>query len=139
MKKVVTSALSLVLCLCFCVCLVSCDDVEKKGIWENADYLKDTTVGEGSKEVTVIISGEEQSITLTVKTDESTLGEALYKLKLINNASFFDTLIGMKADWNEDQAYWAFYDGEGNYMQVGVGEATISGGETYKFVYTVGF
>lgn len=139
MKKVVTSALSLVLCLCFCVCLVSCDDVEKKGIWENADYLKDTTVGEGSKEVTVIISGEEQSITLTVKTDESTLGEALYKLKLINNASFFDTLIGMKADWNENQAYWAFYDGEDNYMQVGVGEATISGGETYKFVYTVGF
>ena len=49
--------------------------------------------------------------------------------------SFFDTLNGMKADWNADQAYWAFYQGE-NYMSVGVNETVIEGGEHYRLVYT---
>ncbi len=140
MKNVLKSAFALLLCLAFSVCLIACNDVEKTGIWESATYLNDTTVGEGQKEVTVIISGEEQSITLTVKTDEKTLGKALHKLELINNDNgLFDTVIGMKADYSKNQSYWAFYDANDNYMNSGVFDTEISGGEIYKFVYKIGF
>ena len=41
----------------------------------------------------------------------------------------------MKADWDKDQAYWCFYEGE-EMMMVGVNATEISGGEHYRFVYT---
>lgn len=138
MKTAIKNTLAIVLSVVFILCLVSCGEkVDATGLWENATYLKDTTVGKGEKTVLVDVEVEDQKITLTIKTDKATLGEALYELELINDASFFDTLNGMKADWNADQAYWAFYKGE-EYMMVGVGDAEISGGEHYRLVYTKG-
>ena len=128
--------LSVILTVVCILGLVSCGDkVIPEGLWENATYLKDTTVGNGAKTVLVDIEAGEQKITLTVKTDKATLGEALFELGIINDASFFDIVNGIKADWNADQAYWGFYHGE-DYMMVGVGDATISGGEHYRLVYT---
>lgn len=130
------TTLSVILSVVMILCIVSCGEkVEATGPWENATYLKDATVGKGEKTVLVDIEVEDQKITLTVKTDKATLGEALYEHGLINDAAFFDTLNGMKADWNADRAYWAFYKGE-EYMMVGVGDAKIEGGEHYRFVYT---
>jgi hypothetical protein len=131
------STLLIILSIVFILCLASCNEpaVEKKGLWENATYTKDTTVGKGAKEVKIDIVADDQTITLTVKTDKATLGEALYEQGLINDPSFFDVLNGMKADWNKDQAYWCFYEGE-EMMMVGVNATEISGGEHYRFVYT---
>jgi hypothetical protein len=140
MKKVTKSALAILFCLAFCVCLISCNDVEVTGIWENATYLSDTELGEGAKQVKVVISGEGQSLTLTVNTDEKTLGDALAELKLINNNNgLFDTVIGMKADYSKNQAWWKFCDADGNALMYGAFDAQINGGETFKFVYTIGF
>ena len=138
MKKTATKLLAVILSFVFILCLVSCNKTSeeaKSGIWENAAYTQNETVGEGSKEITVDIIAEDKTVTLTVKTDKATLGEALFALGLINDASFFDVLIGIKADWNKDKAYWAFYKGD-EMMNAGVNDAEISGGEYYRFVYT---
>ena len=136
MKTAIKTTVSVVLSVIMVLCLFSCDEkVDATGLWENATYLKDTTVGKGEKTVLVDIEAGDQSITITVKTDKATLGEALYEHGIINDASFFDTANGIKADWNADKAYWAFYEGE-DFMMVGVGETKISGGEHYRLVYS---
>jgi hypothetical protein len=59
----------------------------------------------------------------------------MYEQKLINDASFFNVLNGIEASWEKDKAYWAFYEGE-TMMPHGVNDEKISGGESYRFVYT---
>jgi len=136
MKKSIVSTVSIVLALVCLLCLASCGEkVEKTGLWESATYISDATLGKGEKTVSFDIEAEEQVITITLKTDKATLGEAMYEHGLINDASFFNVLNGMEASWEQDQAYWAFYQGE-DFMMVGVGEAEIVGGEHYRFVYT---
>ena len=149
MKNFIKVTLALILVLAAMLCLASCntqepaetlapeETVAAEGLWQNATYRKNTTVGEGSKTVVVDIELEGKSIAITLKTDRETLGEALFEEGLINDASFFDTLNGVKADWNADNAYWGFFKGE-EYMMVGVGETAIAGGENYRFVYTKG-
>ena len=111
------------------------EELEATGLWANAKYLKDTTVGEGAKTVLVDIEADGKKITITVKTDKATLGEALFELGVINDASFFDVANGITASWSADNAYWGFYQGD-EYMMVGVSDAAISGGEHYRLVYT---
>ena len=147
MKNFTKIALALVLTLCTLLCFAGCnaekptetlveeETIAAEGLWKNATYRKNTTVGEGSKVVKVDVEIEGKSLLITLKTDKATLGEALYAEGLINDASFFDTLNGVKADWNADKAYWAFFKGE-DYMTSGVNDTNISGGEHYRFVYT---
>ena len=139
MKNLLKSTLCVILCLAFSICLIACNDVEKTGIWKNATYLSDTELGDGAKQIKVVISGEDQSITLTVNTDKDNLGDALYEQKLIDNASYFVTINGMTADWDANEAWWKFCDSKGNALSYGVSDAKINGGETYKIVYTIGF
>ena len=111
------------------------EEIAAEGLWKTATYRKNATVGEGSKSVEVDVEAEGKKITITVKTDASTLGKALFDAKIINDASFFDTCNGIKADWDADKAYWAFYVGK-DYASVGVDAAEISGGEHYRLVYS---
>ena len=147
MRRFIKVTLALILVLATVMCFASCnlqepaetlapeETVAAEGLWKDATYRKNTTVGEGGKEVVIDVEMDGKSISLTVKTDKATLGEALFEEGLINNASFFDTLNGVKADWDADEAYWGFFKGE-EYMMVGVGDTAISGGEHYRFVYT---
>lgn len=136
MKKTVITSVSLILALVFMLFAVSCaKKVDATGAWENATYLKDTTLGEGAKEIKVEIEAGEQSIILTLKTDKETLGEALYALGLTNDASFFDTLNGIKADFNDGGMFWKVLKNE-KMLAHGVGDEKISGGEEYKFLMT---
>ncbi len=136
MKKTLLSTVSIVLSVVFVLCFVSCDKkIDAKGLWENATYLSDTELGKGEKTVSFTVEAGEESITITLKTDKETLGEAMFEEKLINDPSFFDTLNGIVASWDKDQAYWAFYEGE-TLMPHGVNDEKISGGESYRFVYT---
>lgn len=134
MKRIINASAALLLVLVMLLA-VGCSQPELTGLWADATYTEDATVGNGAKSVTVAISAEETTVTLTVKTDEATLGAALYALELINDPSFFDTLNGIKADWDASSAYWAFYVGD-EYATVGVADTAIQGGESYKFVYT---
>lgn len=135
MKKTLLSASALILAVITLLCFVSCEKVDAAGIWENATYLSDTTVGKGEKTVTVEIVAAEQSITLTVKTDKNDLGAALYELGIINDPAFFDTCNGILASWEKNQAYWAFKQ-NGKMLNYGVNDAKISGGESFSIEYT---
>lgn len=134
MKRIINTSVALVVVLVLLLA-VGCGKEQPTGLWADATYTEDTTLGNGAKSVTVQVSAEETTVTFTIKTDKETLGAALYELELVNDASFFDTLNGIKADWDKDQAYWAFYVGD-DYATVGANETVIKGGESYKFVYT---
>lgn len=157
-KKMIGSiskiALCLLLALVLSLAVVACDKgkdadgasteepsqgAEEAGLWKDATYKEDTTLGEGARTVTVKIEAEEKTVTLTVKTDEETLGAALFSLGLLNDASFFNVCNGMTADWDKDKAYWAFYVGDATTMAAyGVNDAkAVTAGEpTYRIVYT---
>lgn len=132
MKK--TKRIVLVLSLLMVIAaLFSCSD--GADVWNDATYKSDTTLGEGSKTVVCEIAVGDNSVKLTLKTNEENLGEALFELGLVNDASFFDTLNGMKADYAKDNSWWAFYVAD-EMASYGVSDAKISGGERFKFVYT---
>lgn len=104
-------------------------------LWEDAIYKEDATVGEGEKTITVSIEALDKKIVLTVKTNSANLGDALYNLGLINDASFFNVANGIKADWDADNAWWAFYIGD-TMAPHGVDSEAISSGNSYRLVYT---
>jgi hypothetical protein len=152
MKRIVLTFLALTLVLSCLLSFAGCElfetetetqaeslaegeKIEAVGLWKNATYLSNTTVGDGAKSVTFTVEAEGKMITVTLKTDKETLGEAMFEHDLINDASFFNVLNGMEASWEKDQAYWAFYEGE-TMMPYGVNDQKITGGESFRFVYT---
>ena len=151
MKNTMRSLLSLLLVLALALSLAACSTpekqstsnstnetpapVQKTGIWENATYLENTELGVGAKTITVEVKAEGQSVTFTVKTDKSTVGEALLELGLIAGDAgqyglYVKTVNGMLADYDVDQTYWAFYI-NGEYAMTGVDTTEILEGDTY--------
>ena len=134
----ITALLLVLLCLLMAAgCQGGNSSTEEGGLWANAIYTEDTTLGEGANTVTVLVTAEDKTVTFTIQTDAATLGEALYALELINDPSFFDTCNGMVADWNRDSAYWCCY-ADGVTMNHGVADEEIAAGNTfvYELVYT---
>ena len=131
------AALSLVLVVCL---ISSGSTVDKAGLWENAVYLADTEFGTGEITVQVEVRVEEQSVTFTIHTDKTTLGEALLEHSLISGDEsqyglYVRVVNGITADYDVDQSYWAFYK-NGEYMMTGVDVTEIADGEHYELVYT---
>ena len=44
---------------------------------------------------------------------------------------------GEKADWNENQSYWALYVGE-DYAATGADSTPVKDGDSFRLVYTIG-
>ena len=136
MKKTI-SAISLLLCLCMLCCVVvACDTntVDATGLWENATYRKDVTLGKGAKTVQVEIKTDEAAITVTLKTDAENLGAALLEHDLIEGENgLYNKVNGIVADYNVDKYYWGFYK-NGEFMMVGMDDAIIADGEHYELV-----
>ena len=75
MKKTLNKILCVTLSLVFIICLASCGNtIAKEGLWEDATYRKDTTLGGGETTVLVEVKVDDQSVTFTIKTDKTTLG-----------------------------------------------------------------
>ena len=75
-----------------------------------------------------------------IATDETTVGAALAALDLAQGERtqyglYVKTIGGVRADYNLDGAYWAFYI-DGEYAMTGVDATDIKDGSTYAFVYT---
>lgn len=100
----------------------------------------EATEGEKSFTVTVVHQNGSQK-EFEYKTDADKLGGYLEEQGLIESegadSGMFHTVDGEKADWNENQSYWAFYVGE-EYAQKGIYDTTIVDGDAYKLVYTIG-
>ena len=143
MKKQVTSAIYTVLSLVLILCLVSCGAAKPADeLWKDAIYTSDTEMGEGDTSFPVEISVGEHKITITVHTDETTVGAALQKLGIIDGEEgqfglYIKKVNGITADYDIDQSYWAFYV-DGEYAMSGVDSTEITEGATYQLEYTKG-
>ena len=137
MKKLISSSISLTLVLTLILCLAACGNtVKKEGLWENATYTEDTTLGEGAKTVKVEFGIGEDKITFTIKTDKDKLGDALNEHKLLEGKDGLYTKVnGVTADYTVDQSYWGFYI-NGEYAMTGVDTTPISEQDHYSLVYT---
>ena len=140
MKKTIQSTVTVILALIFIVALVSCDTVEKTGVWDNATYRKDTELGSGAKTVVVEVKAEDQQVTFTIKTDKDTVGAALLEHGLIAGEEgayglYIKQVNGITADYDVDQTYWSFYI-NGEYAMTGVDTTEITEGATYRLEYT---
>ena len=138
MKKIISVSLSLLIIFALlCGCGTQKAD---GGIWDSAQYVEDTTLGNGTKTVTVEVAAEEKTITFTVKTDKTTVGEALLEQQLIEGESsayglYVKKVNGMLADYDVDQTYWAFYI-NGEYAVSGVDTTDIDETAVYKLERT---
>ena len=135
MKRTLKQALSIILALLAVISLFSCNDAKKTGLWEDADYLRDTELGEGAKTITLTVKAEEQSVTFTVKTDKETVGEALLEHGIIDGEDgpyglYVKKVNGITADFDIDGSYWAFYI-NGEFSMTGVDTTPITDGAVY--------
>ncbi|MBQ8356502.1 MAG: DUF4430 domain-containing protein [Clostridia bacterium] len=135
--KIATRITLLLLALVMSISFVSCADVDKTGIWENATYVSDKEFGDGATTVYVEVKAEEQSITFTVKTDKTFLGEALLEHELISGEEgaygLYITAVNGMAIAEGENAYWALYK-DGAYSMTGVDTTPIANGEHYELV-----
>ena len=99
-------------------------------------------VQQGGKAFTVVVvhaDGSEK--TFEYRTDAEKLGAFLEEKGLIDSEGadpgMFHTVDSEKADWNVNQSYWAFYEGE-EYAMTGIYDTNIEDGTVYKLVYTIG-
>ncbi len=141
MKKIITKTISISLVLFCILSLAACGNtVAKEGAWETATYLKDTTLGSGSKTVVVEVKADGSSVNFTVKTDKETVGEALLEHNLIAGDQgeyglYVKAVNGIIADYDTDKTYWGFYV-NGEYAMTGVDVTKIEEGATYKLERT---
>ena len=142
MKKTIRSSILFILSLILLISLVSCNTVDKSGIWEEATYLRDMTFGNGAKTVVVEVKAVDQMVTFTIKTDKTMVGEALMEHGLIAGEQgayglYVKQVNGMTADYDVDQTYWAFYV-NGEYGGTGVDMTEINEADTYQLELTKG-
>lgn len=96
---------------------------------------------EGSKTITVeIVHADGKTETVECHTDEEYLDHVLVAEGLIEESNivdgYFDTVRGETASWTENKSYWAFYI-NGEYATVGICEAIVEDGATYKLAYEI--
>lgn len=141
MKNTIKNKLALMLVIVMMISLASCDYFIRKDlpeIWQDATYVQDTELGEGSKTLVVRVEVEENTVTFTIHTDAETVGEALLAHGIIAGEEsqyglYIKQVNGMTADYDIDQTYWAFYI-NGEYGMTGVDTTPISESEVYSLV-----
>ncbi|MBQ4316607.1 MAG: DUF4430 domain-containing protein, partial [Oscillospiraceae bacterium] len=82
----------------------------------------------------------EHRITLTVHTNETTVGAAMQKLGIIDGEEgqfglYIKKVNGITADYDIDQSYWAFFQ-NGELSMTGADLTEIEDGVTYRFEHT---
>ncbi len=138
MKKIINKTLCAILILCCIICISACGpDTDP---WESAQYTEDTVFGTGANTAVVTVEVNENSVTFTIHTDKTILGEALFENELITGEEseyglYIKTVNGILADFNVNKRYWALYI-NGEYAMTGVDSTTITPDTTYKLVYS---
>lgn len=137
MKKIASVVLVVLLCLGVSACSKTETNID---LWKNATYTEDTELGKGAKTVLVEVAAEDKSVTFTINSDKSILGDALAEHKLIEGEKgayglYVKKVNGIEADYDKNKAYWGINkNGEG--LMTGVDGVKFKDGEHYEFVYT---
>ncbi len=134
----INKTLLLCLSLLFLLLSLSCSGKpDTEALWKDAMYTEDTTLGQGANKARVEIICLEKKVTLTIQTEQTTLGQALYAHNLVDDPTFFSVCNGIKADWNMHGAYWNFcIDGETLSYGIGDEKAILTDEITYQLIYT---
>lgn len=141
MKKLKTATLVLSIFLIISA-LVSCNvnTDGKPDPWANATYTENISLGSGATTFDLIVEVLDNSVTFSINTDKTIVGDALQELNLIEGEEgayglYIKKVNGITADYDVDKTYWSFYIGD-EYAMTGVDMTEISSGATYKLVYT---
>ena len=141
MKKTIKLFVSSLLIIATVLCFVSCaNKTENVDLWESATYTSDKEFGTGASTVKVEVKAEDKSVTFTINTDKTVLGDVLFEYDLIAGDEseyglYIKKVNGITADYDVDKSYWAFYK-NGEYMMSGVDTTEFANGEHYELVYT---
>ena len=116
--------------------LLSCGE---GSVWDSATYPEDTTLGDGATEVTVKITAEKKTVTVTLLTDEATLADALLAAELCQGETGqFGLMIshvnGIRADYELDRGYYWGIAVNGEMAMVGASDIPIIVGDIYELV-----
>ena len=108
-------------------------------LWETATYREDTTVGDGSTSVTVKVTAEGKTITITLKTEEATLADALLAAGLCEGTQdkyglMISHVNGIRADYDLDGGYYWKLTVNGEDSMVGASGTPIVSGTVYEFI-----
>ena len=93
-------------------------------------------LGQGETEFALtIIDVDGNEVALTIRTDQTTVGEALQELGLLEGEEgpyglYVKTVNGIRADYDQNKVYWAFYI-NGEYAVSGVDVTDITAGDVY--------
>lgn len=166
MKKSIRIVSSLLVLLILCFALVSCDkesqkttqetpenvtqtqtekesseeSISREGVWKNAQYVKNTAIGEGKTKFEFIVTADGKSVKFDVSTDKENLAEALLDLKLIEGEDgayglYVKKVNGITADYDVDQSWWGL-NVNGESSMSGASGVTVEASARYEFVYS---
>lgn len=116
--------------------LVGCDDTKTDNGGNNEKEVI-TDMGKGANSFLLEVVNAENTAKFNVKTDKTTVGEALFELNFISgnetdDGFFITTVNGITANYDAEGTYWVFYAG-GAYAQTAAFDTKIADGETYSF------
>lgn len=112
-------------------------------VMAGAYFAARPAVAEGAKTISVtVVHADGSEKQFQYRTDEEYLGPVLLAEGLAEgeNGPYGLTIYvvdGEKADWNENQSYWALYIGE-EYAATGADSTPVKDGDSFKLVYTIG-
>lgn len=152
MKSTLKVLLALLISLMMMLCICGCSEKESQNDGADAvattvadttadtaaDDSAETVVGEGSTSFKFTVTDDDGKDTVfTVKTDKTTVGEALQNAGLIDGEEgayglYVKSVKGIVADYDKDGKYWAFYV-DGKYALTGVDKTDIEDGVSYAF------
>ncbi|MBQ9759754.1 MAG: DUF4430 domain-containing protein [Clostridia bacterium] len=141
MKKTLLCLFLALVCILSCFSLIACKDetadpTETDLLWTDATYKEDKTFGNGSKTVQVEVKAGDRSVTFTLKTDKTTLADALLEHQLVSGEDgayglYIKTVNGILADYDVDQTYWQLTK-NGVDPMTGASGVTVADGEHYE-------
>lgn len=136
MKKSIVVTLCIIIALLLCVYFIPQKDMSSNELWENAKYTEDATLGQGEKTLHILVSAGDKEITLTVKTDKKTVGEALKEHNLIDGENgefglYVKYVNGIRADYDKDKCYWSL-NKDGKPTQAGVDFTEFKDGDVFE-------
>ena len=108
-------------------------------LWQTATYQEDKTFGDGKTTVQVKVQAEDKAVTFTLKTDKTTLGDALLERNLIAGDQgeyglYVKFVNGIEADYDKDGHFWSLCQ-NGTMLSTGVDTTPVKDGDHYELVY----
>ena len=134
---ILSFSLCFVLITAMALMLCGCGKENKNGENAETEKVSNGIVGEGETQFYLTIKANGTEKRLTVKTNETTVGNALIALGLIDGdrgdyGLYVKEVDGIYADFEEDGTYWAFYV-DGEYATKGAEKTEIVPDTEYTF------